>query len=224
MNLESLQKQITVAVKAKDIQKVEVDFSSGIAQDFGKTYVGAMNKKLTLVNSSSYLDEDDMLKYLNTLLHYRINGCKDHSARLKIKQLFVPSLFAISLSHIGKVFDKDLGIELIPVLTTDLSIMEIDDALDFSRSKLGLVEDLGFELVQGLPKDDSGVADFMYFHMSDSEILHHDRKAHPALAVLSAFFRMKALQSVLNYRISYGLISEYENMLQGLIYDEARTK
>lgn len=221
--------------------KVKVSFGCGIMPEFAETYVNAMNQRLAARGSSLSFDRNEMEKYLNTLLKYRIDrvngtGKNEPNARL----LKVPALYALSLTHVGPVFDKDLGVELVPILesndsnsdvtdevsgrgrsATIMATMNIQEALDFSR-KLLVVEDLGFELVEGLPKEREGDSDFMYFHMSADSILRHDKGAHPGIAVLTAFFRMKQLENILTFRVNYGLISEYEEMLKGLIYDEAR--
>lgn len=223
--IESIAGNIVTPV---DFKTVEVDFGKGIVEDFSDTYVGAMNAKLALRGSSKQFDETEMRKYLNFLLVTRINsvnntGKFDHRTR----QLKVPALYALTLTHIGSVYDKDLGIELTPKIDTkskDISnaIMTADEAIKFSRGELSIVEDLGFELVEGLPNDKNGDGNFMYFHMAEEAVTRHDNQAHPGYAVLAAFFRMKQLQDVLSQRVSYGLISEYDEMLKGLIYDEAK--
>lgn len=223
VNLESLQKQVQAVSTPVDYQELTVNFSDGIVVDFATTYVSAMNGKLAKVNSSISFDETDMKKYLNTLLKWRIDKVNKKRVPSESFNVMVPSLFAISLTHVGTVYDKDLGISLKPHYDEDkLECMSDKEAIMFSRTKLLLVEDLGFELVEGLPKAHQGESDFMYFHMTDNAIVRHDNRAHPAYAVLAAFFRMKTLENVLTYRVNYGLISEYEDMLAGLIYDEAR--
>lgn len=204
-------------------EKVKVSFSKGILPEFAKTYVSAMNTKLSYRGSSLQFDAIKLQKYLNTILKYRIdsvNGSRNLPPHAR--RLMVPALYALSITQVGVVYDKDLGVELTPVLDKDFDdFMSDEEAINFSRELL-IVEDLGFELVEGLPRDQKGGADFMYFHMSETSILRHDKKAHPGIAVLTAFFHMKQLENVLSFRVSYGLISEYEEMLKGLIYDELR--
>lgn len=222
MDIETLQKQVSSVVTPVAYTELEVDFSHGTVVNFATTYASAMNGKLAKVGSHLSIDEEEMRRYLNTLLSWRIAKVTSKRVPKEAFSVMIPALFAISLTHIGKVYDKDLGIEIKPVLLKELDVMSDAEAIKFSRTKLLLVEDLGFELVEGMPKSPDGESDFMYFQMSDNEILRHDNAAHPAYAVLAAFFRMKALENVLTYRVNYGLISEYDNMLEGLIYDEAR--
>ena len=223
MDIKKIESIATNVVTPVDYKEIKVDFGDGILPDFGKTYVNAMNQKLALRGSAREFDVDQMNKYLNTILLYRVMytaelGRVDSKARM----LKIPALYATSLTHIGTVYDKDLGIQLTPELDKKaIKTMSIEEALQFSR-ELDIVEDLGFELVEGMPRDKNGEADFMYFHMSEGNITRHDNRAHPSFAVLSAFFRMKQLENVLTYRVTYGLVTEYEEMLKGLIYDEAR--
>lgn len=222
VDIETLQKQVSKVSSPVDDVEIKVDFSHGTVVRFATTYTDAINGKIALVSPQNQIEEGEMIRYLNTLLTWRINKFTKERVPNEAHDVMIPSLFAISLTHIGKVYDKDLGISLIPVLEKPLEIMTPEEALKFSRSRILRAEDLGFELVQGLPKAFDGEANFMYFQMSDNEILRHDNAAHPAYAVLAAFFKMKSLENILTYRVSYGLISEYDRLLEGLIYDESR--
>lgn len=228
MDIKKIETIATNVVTPVNFTTVNVDFGEGVMPEYGVTYVSAINQKLALRGSSLSFDPVEMTKYLNTLLKYRVAfssgiGRVDPLAR----NLLVPALYALTLTHVGSVYDKDLGIQLVPFLASDskknvkLDCMSIQEATNFSKS-LQIVEDLGFELVEGLPKDKNGESDFMYFHMSEDVVKRHDNRAHPSYAVLAAFFRMKQLEDVLTFRANYGLISEYDEMLKGLIYDEAR--
>lgn len=222
MEIKKIQSIANNILTPVDYQKVSVDFGQGIVPGFAETYVSAMNAKLALRGSSIQFDAKELTKYLNLLLKLRIESVNGSGKTdFRAKDLKIPALYALSLTHVGYVYDKDLGIELMPVVEK-LDVMTVDTALDFSRQKLSIVEDLGFELVVGLPRDRNGESNFMYFHMSEDKILRHSSEAHPGFAVLAAFFRLRQLQEVLTFRVNYGLVSEYDQMLKGLIYDEAR--
>lgn len=224
MEMKYIQSIAGNVVTPVDHQHVEVSFNDGIVAGFADTYVSAMNQKLALRGSSLSIDADRMKQYLNTLLVLRIDSINGKGSRdFRVKDLKIPALYALALTHIGSVYDKDLGIELTPVIDSKkVKALSIDDAISFSRESLGIVEDLGFELVQGLPRDRNGESQFMYFHMIDDKIVRHNKEAHPGFAILAAFFKLQQLQNVLNYRVNYGLVAEYDQMLKGLIYDEAR--
>jgi len=221
MDIDKIQSMTGNVVTPVDHVMVKVDFGNGIVEGFASTYVDAMNNKFASRGSSLSFDENEMQRYLNYLLLQRVKystgeGKTDRDSRF----LKVPALFALSLTHVGRVFDKDLGIELIPVIG-EIDAMTPEEALKFSR-RLTIVEDLGFELVEGLPKDRNGDSNFMYFHMADDNVKRHNKDSHPGFAVLAAFFKMKQLDEILTFRVTYGLVSEYEEMLKGLIYDESR--
>lgn len=205
-----------------DFVEVKVDFGSGLVADFAETYASTINSKFALRGSALNVSSEEMLKYLNTLLLYRIQYINGQRVPQESRSLMIPALVALTLNNIGKVYDKDYGVELIPVLEGEIDVMDIKEALLFSRQKLLLAEDLGFELVEGLPKDRTGEANFMFFHFSGDSILRHNNAAHPGYAVLAAFFKMQQLTEVLSFRSSYGLQAEYKEMLTGLIYDESR--
>lgn len=222
MTLENITKKVNFIPTPAKAETVEVNFEGGLVDDFAATYCSAMNNKLELRGSSKEFNAEKMDKYLNFLLQERINFTTGGKTSKKSKYLLIPALYALALTHVGYVFDKELGITLKP--KTDLKkddILTEDEAIAFSN-ELRLVEDLGFELVEGIPRDIKGSVDFMYFQMTETEIMRHSNTAAPSYAVLAAFFRMKRIEDVLTFRVSYGLISEYEEMLTGLIYDEAR--
>jgi hypothetical protein len=162
-------------------------------------------------------DPVEMHGYLNFLLKTRIDKVSGKRVDHQTRYLMIPALYAISLNQIGKVYDKELGIELVPKIDAEIDMMDLQEAMKYSR-KLLIVQDLSFELVEGLPKDITGSSDFMFMHMTEEAVVRHNSVPHPAIAALTAFFRMKQLESVLSFRVHYGLISEHENALKNLIY------
>lgn len=211
-----LDTQVNV-IRPVNFVTTKVDFGFGIVQGFATSYVNAINNKLILRGTNFSFEEEKISSYLNFLLQSRIrqvNGKHvDHSVK---RVLNIPALYALTLQQVGKVYDKDLGIELIPHLDEDISEMTLEDAISFSK-QLAIIEDLGFELVQGLPKDTDGSTEFMFFHVSDNFVTRHASDAHSGYAILASFFRMKQLESVLTFRVNYGIIEEYDRMLDSLI-------
>lgn len=211
-----IETQVNV-IRPIDFVTTKVDFGLGIVQDFASSYVNAINNKLILRGTNFSFDEKEIKSYLNFLLQNRVrqvNGKHvDHSVK---RVLNVPALYALTLQQVGKVYDKDLGIELVPHLDEDISAMTVQEAIAFSK-KLMIIEDLSFELVQGLPKDTDGSSEFMFFHISGNLVTRHASDAHSGYAVLASFFRMKQLESVLTFRVNYGIVEEYDRMLDSLI-------
>jgi len=222
MEIDKIKSIAANVITPINYERVAVSFGHGILPEFAKTYVDAMNGKLALRGSSLSFDRQEMEKYLNTILSIRINRVNGEGKGAPEARYFkIPALYALTIRHVGIVYDKDLGIELYPVLDGEIEVMSISEAADYSR-RLQLVEDLGFELVEGLPNDRTGEADFMYFHMTEDSLVRHNKDTHPGVGILTAFFRMKQLENVLTFSVSYGLISEYQELLKGLIYDEVR--
>ena len=208
-----------------DQEVVTVSFTgNGVLPDFAETYADAINTKINIKGGSIEFDASELQRYFNFLLAARIKKVTGGKVTQSARNLNIPALFAISLTHIGEVHDRDLGITLLPELKVDkdAEFMTDDEAIKFSRT-LTFVQDLGFELVQGIPFDRLGDSGFMYMTLAETgHLVRHNNDAHPGVAALSAFFRMEQLGNLLTFRVSYGLVSEYEDMLKGLIYDEAR--
>ena len=217
--------KVSTIISPVDQEVVTVSFKGkGVLPDFSETYADAINSKIAIKGGSMSFDSAEILSYFNFLLKARIDKVNGKRIPSNARNLNIPALFAISLTHIGEVHDKDLGITLIPKLNTDEEVvcMTEANATKFSR-KLTLVQDLGFELVQGIPFDRLGDVSFMYMTLAEnSHLVRHNNEAHPGIAALTAFYRMEQLGNLLSFRVSYGLVSEYEDMLKGLIYDEAR--
>lgn len=220
--MEKIQKQAEFVVTPKKWDTVIVEFGSGIVPGFAESYTQALNNKIALRGSSITFDAAELQAYLNYLLANRIDSVNGKRFEKATKHMLVPSLFAVALTNVGIVRDKDLGIESRPSYSDKIEMMSTEQAIAYSRDRLTIIEDLGFELVEGLPRDIQGDANFMYFTMSEDEILRHNNDAHPAFGVIAAFFRMNRLQDAVLPRVTYGLISEYDDMLRGLISDEAR--
>lgn len=204
-------------VRPIDLVTTKVDFGLGIVTGFTSSYVNAINNKLMLRGTNFSFEEKEITNYLNFLLQNRVKQVNGQRVDFSVKRdLNIPALYALTLQQVGKVFDKDLGVELIPYLESDISDMTLEEAIAFSK-KLMLIEDLGFELVRGLPKDSEGSSEFMFFHVSGNLVTRHASDAHSGYAILASFFRMKQLESVLSFRVNYGIIEEYDRMLDSLI-------
>lgn len=221
MTINSIEALTSNVITPVQFDTIEVSFGCGIIHGFAESYASAINNKLAFKGSSISFDSDVLQKYLNLLLKARVEFVQGKRLDGLFKQMFIPSLYGLALAQIGTVFDKDIGIELIPVVNEEIECLSVQEALAFSR-KLQMCEDLGFEMNPGLPTDKFGSTEFMFFHMADDRIVRHAKDASPAFAALTAFFRMEQLSSMLSFRVNYGLIAEYENMLHGLISDSLR--
>lgn len=181
-------------------------------------YLTTFNNAYAKVNSQLEVSSDELMKYFNTLAKYRVDKVNGRKVPLESKQLRIPSVYALALLHVGKVYDPEQGIHLVPEFeVTEDEIMTPNEALEFSYAKLTLLEQLGVTFVFGLPKDLDGSLEAMYFHFSADQVLRHNDRAHPGMAALASFFEFQQLQSILSHRVSYGFISEQELILRQII-------
>ena len=223
--MNSKLEKLTAVITPVDHKVVKVSFSGeDILSGFAETYADAINSKISMRGGSKSYDSVEFQRYFDYILESRIDKVNGKRITGRAKDLLIPALFATAINHIGEVFDAELGIALEPEFVTDKSFKKMTEveAIKFSR-ELTLVEDLGFEVVPGIPFDRKGDIGFMYMSLaSDGSMVKHDAKTHPGVVALTAFFKMEQLGNLLSFRVSYGLKSEYDEMLKGLIYDEAR--
>lgn len=220
MDIDILKSKSEVSPRPVRIDKLSVSFGSGVVSDFASSYSLAISSKMTKRVDIS-ISSEEMESYLNFLLKTRVDQVSGNKVDRSVRMFAVPALFALALAHIGPCFDKEQGLDIIPVMDKSVKVISLDEAKAISM-KLLLIEDFGFELVLGLPRDLKGDINFMLFHMAEGEILRHDRVAHPAYATLISFFRVNQIESLLSHRQSYGHADEHTQLLRSLIFDSVR--
>lgn len=220
--LDSLPVATPVALKE---EQSEVDFGTCLKEAMIKNLYNSWADKASYQNKVFRLEFDEFKKYCSTLLALRIDSIK-HENGYKKKFLHtrirVPALIALTLSSIGFVHQKNLGLTLYPVHAVPDDEKLTDEELEQVSNKLGHLEDLGFVMVDGLPKDRMGNSHFMFFNKTNNVITRHDDLAPSSLAVLTSFFDTLQLKATLSQRVDYGTVETYDNLLAGLIYDSAR--
>lgn len=159
--------------------------------------------------------QEDVLKAFKTLVHLRVNGTRSQglSGYVEVVRHFaVPVLLYQLLIPIGRAYDADYSIEFIPVsriagedLLAPQEMMAISDV--FRR-----LENLGFKVVYGIPKDPEGELQFMAMSHVEEKILSYRTADHPVYAFLASFFRQEKLNETTGTmcRILYGYESDFK--------------
>jgi hypothetical protein len=204
-------------------ETIIVDFSKGLwpkAADLYKDRLNAIGHDKGIEFSSLELNN-----YFCYLLKHRIQHATGQKYDKRTKYLVIPTLYALALLQIGKAFDRDLGVELIPQYNGDVISFE---QAEQTSVKIQLLENEGVTQVRGLPRSPDGNASFLMLQYAqvlvegndDSiMIVNHDKRTHPVYAMLMSFFQSQQLNSVFRARVRYGLIGDYNSMLRSLIND-----
>jgi len=213
-----------------DIVDIQVDFSKGLWQESASMFTDRINSLGH--DKGIFVDTIDFERYLTYLLAQRIWMTTGKKYEKRVSYLYVPSLFAIALLQIGKAYDKELGINYIPVFNvkdqeedSSKSLMTYEEAETISN-KILLLQDEGFKMERGLPRDRRGTVEFLTFQYALNNSGEPDKSAnvvapsatpHIVYAMLITFFKVQQINSVFNPRVKYGMINEYHQLLRSLI-------
>lgn len=171
------------------------------------------------------LDQEDVRKYLLTLAYMRRchvtgshNKVIDAYRSLK-RSVAVPTLWYQVLICIGKALDRDYMIEFQPsssISESDLLAPEM--MLRISDVMFGL-QNNGFSVVAGIPKDEEGELAFMAMSHVDGVVKSYLPKSHPVYGFLSSFFATEAVSQALGamVRVTYGYDADYRTMLSRVV-------
>lgn len=211
-----------------DTVDIQVDFSKGLWQESASMFTDRINSLGH--DKGIYIDTIDFEKYLTYLLAQRIWMTTGKKYEKRVSYLYVPSLFAIALLQIGKAYDKELGINYIPVFNVSehegsSPLITYEEAETISN-KILLLQDEGFKMERGLPRDRRGTVEFLTFQYALNHSGEPDKSAnvvapsatpHIVYAMLITFFKVQQINSVFNPRVKYGMINEYHQLLRSLI-------
>lgn len=195
-----------------------VKLSSAISDVQVNIYLSVFNNAFSKVNSNLEIDKDTLKKYFNTIAKWRVDFVNGKRVPLENKQILIPSVYAIAILHVGKVYDPEQGLHLVPSFEIDdVDLLTPEEMLALSDGKLRILRDLGCSFEYGLPKVADGSLEAMYFHFAESQVLRHDNRCHPGIAALASFFEFQQVQTILSHRVSYGYISEQDLILRQII-------
>lgn len=195
-----------------------VRLSKAISDAQVNIYVSAFNNAFAKVNSTLEVDSVKLKKYITTIAKWRVDGVNGKRVPLEAKQVLIPSVYAVAILHVGKVYDPEQGLHLVPEFEAlPDELLTPAEMLEMSDGKFRILRDLGCSFEYGLPKDPEGSLEAMYFHFAESQVLRHNNQCHPGMAALASFFEFQQVQTILSHRVSYGYISEQDLILRQII-------
>lgn len=208
-NDESVYKNIAPRPVSFDVCSVKIFTNSEVMKEFVSAFLDAIRGKLTVEGGSLSVTEDEVKAYLHFAVYARVrivNGpaCKEWGRHDKFR---IPSFLAVCLAQIGKVERADIGVQLVPEWGEEAIPAITPQNLGRVNAFFGFLEDHGFEMVIGLPKDTSGSLAMMSLHVVEGHIRSTTAEYHPSFAVMAGFFGVTGLANVLGaqaFRVSYG--------------------
>lgn len=163
---------------------------------------------------------EDIRRYLCTLSYLRrarVVGAQNKSVnayRSLVRTVAIPVLWYQVLLGIGKAFDRDYSIEFVPGTSIrESDLLAPEEMLTISNTMFNL-QNNGFKVVAGIPKDPEGELDFMAMAHVGEMVLSY-RKSHPVYGFLASFFATQEVSIALGalVRIRYGYDSDYRTLL-----------
>lgn len=170
------------------------------------------------------LDVEDIRKYLCTLSwmrRTRVAGINDRVTQLYRhfhRSIAVPVFWYQVLIGIGKAIDRDYSIEFIPGTSTRESDLLAPEEMQMISDVMFRLQNNGFKVVAGIPKDENGELDFMAMCHVEETVLSY-RKTHPVYGFLAAFFSSQEVSKALGtlVRIKYGYDADYRVVLSKVV-------
>lgn len=171
------------------------------------------------------LEENDILKYLHTLIWLRVcyvnNDQSKSYAKYKYmaKHLEVPVLAYQLLVAIGEAYDKDYSIRFLPEYSVESEHLLSPDEMLTLSDLFCTMREIGFASVKGTPRDTSGELDFMAMCHVEGVVTSY-RDTHPVYGFLASFFEQQKLNEITGSmsRIIYGYDTDYELYISSLIH------
>lgn len=170
------------------------------------------------------LDDERIRRYLATLgwlRRVRTAGLSNKTTQMYrhvSHAAAVPVLWYQALIGIGRAYDRDYSIEFVPGTSISESDLLAPDEMQTISDIMFSMQNNGFKVVAGIPKDEEGELDFMAMAHVEETVLSY-RKTHPVYAFLAAFFKSQEVSKTLGslVRIRYGVDSDYRVMLTRVV-------
>lgn len=168
------------------------------------------------------LEFEDILKYLTTLVYYRVLKVNNERLDPEVKSIYrlvaVPVLMSQITASIGKARDEQYNLEFVPTANFEASdILAAADMLAISDIMTRL-EANGLKIVYGLTNDPTGDLGFMAMQHVENQVISY-RRDHPVYAFLASFFVQEKLNEVTGAmaRIVYGDSRDYSYRVRALV-------
>lgn len=170
------------------------------------------------------IEVEDIRRYLCTLSFMRrthVTNLRNSTTALyasKKSGIAVPTFWYQILLMIGETVDKDYSIKFIPGTSIDeTDLLSPEELLEISDVMFSL-QNVGFAVVGGIPKDVVGDLAFMAMaHVEERSFSY--KRSHPVYGFLASFFAMKEVEQALGtlVRVTYGYDSDYRTLLRRVI-------
>lgn len=214
-----------IVPSAAGLLVVKVGFP--VAQSLVQKLAFELSKEITRVAGARrdlVLTADVLEKFLLTTLVLRVEQTTNslrQGYRTGLLGIRVPVIWYQVLTKIGVCVDRDFGLKFTPV------VPEIDSNLMLSPSEIQditavfmLLENFGIATTDGFPQGSDGDLSFMATSLaSNSDTYVTYRKDHPVIGFLASLAGIQCLNTALlpMWRISYGSVTSFEEMIQGVV-------
>jgi len=166
------------------------------------------------------LEEKELLAYLSTLLWMRVaeaNGLRDktfNDYKSLRRTVAVHVLFYQLLICVGKAYDKDFNIQLIPAYKIPQELLLSPDDMLRISNLFRQFEDSGMKICFGIPLGEEGELDFMAMSHVTNEVVSF-KKSHSVFGFLKAFTAERELNAITGglSTIVYGYDTDYKAKL-----------
>lgn len=204
--------QKPVAVTNQEIQVVLQP--EELLNDYSRNFVSEGERKHVLLAQTVQLTPEEVQEYARYLLYARVQQVHGELKNYRMMQLlFVPVWIEYTISNIGVLIIKELGLTFIP--TMEASTMTYGEAKIIS-DKIRMFDGVLQVTDHAFPNEREGDADLMTTAVIADYVRSTKELMHPVTTYLTAFLGMKIREenafSVL-YRIQYDDISYLQRAL-----------
>lgn len=198
---------------------VEINPDNAVFKSFIDTFVYNALGELNALGGSIDLDADTLRNYCNTAIAARCeltaNGRCNYWHRSE--ECKIPAFLAAALASIGIAEDTSLGLNFKPKYAGDESqlIKDKTERLRISQM-LTLLERRGFKFADVLEYSRKGEINFLMMEVIENDVRARNNDAHPAYALLAAFFNVTGITKVLGnsaLRVSYGDTQGFKHLV-----------
>lgn len=185
-----------------------------LLNDYSKNFVSEGHRKHPLLAQTVDLQPEEVQEYAKYLLYARIRHVNGDSKDFRIMQhLFVPVWIEYTISNIGMLIIKELGLTFTPSM--EPSEMTYDEARQIS-DKIRMFEEVLQVTDHAFPREREGNADLMTTAVIADYVRSTKELTHPVTTYLTAFLGMKIREEnafgVL-YRVQYDDINYLQRAL-----------
>ena len=209
MNKFSFRQNTTAKPTAVENERLEVLIQpQELLADYAKNFVSEGFRKHPLLAQQVNISAEEVFNYAKYLLNTRIQHVNGDRRQFRDHQLlFVPAWIEYTISNIGVLVIRELGLTFVPVM--DEPVISYEEARDISR-KVQMFEGTLQVVTNAFPNDTNGDQDLMTTAIIANYVRSSKELVHPVTTYLTAFLGLKLREenafSVL-YRVQYDDIS-----------------